>query len=287
MSAIAYVNGRYVRRSEAVVSIEDRGNQFADAVYEACEIHDGELIDVRRHLDRLDRSLAALGIPSPMSRGPLVHILREVARRNGVVNGHVYLQVSRGAARRLHTIPPGLHPTIFATASKSNPADSALSYEKGVAVVTVPETRWDRVDIKTVGLLPNCLAKETAKAKGAREAFFVDRDGFITEGGSSNVWIITRDGVLVTRPADHGILRGITRTVVLDVAAAVGVPVEERRFTVEEAKAAREVFFTSASNILTPVVSIDGEVIGNGAPGLKTGELRGRYRDFTEKTPIW
>lgn len=286
MPAIAYINGRYVRRSEAAISIEDRGNQFADAVYEACEIHDGALVDLRRHLDRLDRSLAALSIPAPMSRGALVHIIREVARRNDVVKGYIYLQVSRGAAHRNHTFPDGIRPTVFATASRRDPAEVAAAIETGISVISLPDNRWDRVDIKTVGLLANVLAKEAAKAAGASEAFLVDREGFVTEGASSNAWIITEDGVLVTRPAEHGILRGITRTVVLETAKAVGIVVEERPFTVDEAKAAREVFVTSAGSILVPVVRIDDTAIGNGAPGIKTGELRARFRDFTETTPI-
>lgn len=286
MSEFAYVNGRYVRRADAMVHVEDRGNEFADAVYEACEIHEGAIVDLRRHLDRLERSLAALAIAAPMSRAAMTAVLREVARRNRVRYGHIYFQVSRGAARRGHAFPIGIRPTFFVTVTKDDPVAEAAVYETGVSVITVPDLRWERVDIKTVGLLANVLAKQAARERGASEAFLVDRDGYVTEGSSSNAWMVTPEGVLVTRPAEHGILRGITRTVLLEVAAACGVVVEERPFTVAEAKAAREVFYTSAGAILAPVVRIDEDVVANGAPGILTGQLRKRYRDFTETTPI-
>ena len=284
MPAIAYVDGRYVRRADAVVHIEDRGNQFADAVYEACEVHHGAIVDLRRHLDRLDRSLAELRIAPPMGRAAMTIVLREVARRNKAINGFIYLQVSRGAAPRSHTFEAGMKPTFFVTYAASGPSEADPKYETGVAVITLPDLRWARVDIKTVGLLANALARQAAREQGAYEAFLVDADGLVTEGSTSNAWIVTAEGHLVTRPAERGILRGITRTVLLDVAAAEGVTVEERPFSVAEAKAAREVFFTSAGAILAPVVRIDDTVIANGAPGLLTARLRARYRDFTEKT---
>lgn len=286
MPSIAYVDGRYVHRSDAVVHIEDRGNQFADAVYEACEVHHGDIIDLRRHLDRLDRSLAELRMTPPMGRGPMIVVLRELARRNRAENGFIYLQVSRGAAPREHAFPKNLRPTFFVTYSASGPSEADPKYETGVTVITLPDQRWARVDIKTVGLLANALARQTAKEQGAYEAFLYDADGFVTEGSTSNAWIVNADGHLVTRPAERGILRGITRTVLMEVARAEGVVVEERPFTVDEAKAAREVFFTSAGAILAPVVKLDDSIIGNGAPGLLTARLRSRYRDFTEKTPV-
>lgn len=286
MSRITYVNGRYVPSREAVVSVEDRGNQFADAVYEACQIKDGAIIDLRRHLDRLDRSLAELRITAPMSRGAMTHVLREVARRNRVHNGYVYWQISRGAAPRDHAFPVGAKPTFTATAKSLDFAAAALRYEKGVAVITRPDNRWDRVDIKTVGLLPNALAKQAAREAGAFEAVFVDAEGYVTEGSSANVWLVDADGRIVTRPADHGILRGITRSVLMEVAAAEGVPVVERRFTVAEMKAAREVFLTSAGATLCPVVSVDGETVANGAPGSVAAGLRRRFHEIAERTPI-
>ncbi|PIO99069.1 D-alanine aminotransferase [uncultured Pleomorphomonas sp.] len=285
-SRITYVNGRYVPSREAVVSVEDRGNQFADAVYEACQIKDGAIIDLRRHLDRLDRSLAELRIAAPMSRAAMTHVLREVARRNRVENGYVYWQISRGAAPRDHAFPAGVDPTFTATAKSQDIAAAALRYEKGVPVITLPDNRWERVDIKTVGLLPNALAKQAAREAGAFEAVFVDAGGFVTEGSSANVWLVDGEGRIVTRPADRGILRGITRSVLMEVAAAEGVPVVERRFTVAEMKAAREVFLTSAGATLCPVVSVDGETVANGAPGSVAARLRRRFHDIAERTPI-
>lgn len=285
-SRITYVNGRYVPSREAVVSVEDRGNQFADAVYEACQIKDGAIIDLRRHLDRLDRSLAELRIAAPMSRAAMTHVLREVARRNKVENGYVYWQISRGAAPRDHAFPAGVKPTFTATAKSLDVAAAALRYEKGVPIITLPDNRWERVDIKTVGLLPNALAKQAAREAGAFEAVFVDAEGYVTEGSSANVWMVDGEGRLVTRPADRGILRGITRSVLMEVAAAEDVPVVERRFTVAEMKAAREVFLTSAGAILCPVVSVDGETVANGVPGSVAARLRRRFHDIAERTPI-
>ena len=286
MSRIAYVNGRYLPHRDATIHIADRGNQFADAVYEACEIREGAIIDVRRHLDRLDRSLAELRFGLPVSRPALVRILRETARRNRVTNGLVYLQVSRGAAPRDHAFPKIVRPAVIVTAKPLSAEAARKRQETGVAVITLPDNRWDRVDIKTVGLLPNALAKQAAREAGAYEAVFVDRDGFVTEGASTNVWIVTRDGALATRPAEHGILRGITRGVVMEVAAAEGVAVEERPISLDELYAAREVFITAASTILVPVVKVDDRVVANGVPGSIGNRLRARFHEFAEKTPI-
>ncbi len=283
MSRIAYVNGRYVRHGNAVVHIEDRGYQFADGVYEVCEVRAGHLIDVRRHLDRLDRSLSELRIKSPMSRAALQVVLTETVRRNGVRNGLVYLQVTRGVARRDHAFPAGnIAPSIVVTARSTDGAALEKTAATGVAVITVPDNRWERVDIKTVGLLPNVLAKQKAKEAGAREAWFVDEHGKITEGSSTNAWIVSRDGALVTRSADTGILRGITRTVLMDVAAQEGLSVEERPFTRAEALQAREAFISSASGIVLPVTVIDGEKIGDGTVGPVAQKLRARFHDLAE-----
>jgi D-alanine transaminase len=283
MSRIAYVNGRYVRRSEASVNIEDRGYQFADGVYEVCEVKAGRLIDERRHMERLVRSLTELRIALPMSLTALSVVLHETVRRNRVTDGIVYLQVTRGVARRDHAFPASsVLPGVVVTANRLDVARAEALAAEGVEVITVPENRWDRVDIKSIALLPNVLAKQQAREQGAREAWYVGRDGKVTEGSSSNAWIVTRDGKVVTRQVDHGILRGITRTVLLDAIKAQGLDLEERPFTVAEALAAREAFLTSASQIVMPVVRIDGHPIGNGAPGLLSTALRRDFHRYSE-----
>jgi D-alanine transaminase len=285
VSRIAYVNGRYLPRREAVVSFEDRGYLFADGVYEVCEVREGRLIDERRHMERLVRSLSELRIDLPMPLPALSVVLHEVVRRNGVRDGIVYLQITRGAARRDHAFPPpGTRPGIVVSASRIDPAKTEAIAAEGIAVITLPDNRWDRVDIKSIALLPNVLAKQAAKEQGAREAWFVASDGTVTEGSSSNAWIVTRDGTLVTRKADRAILRGITRTVLLDVLRAHDLKLEERPFTVAEAQGAREAFITSASQTVMPVVRIDGQPVGNGAPGLVAGALRRDFHRFAEKS---
>jgi D-alanine transaminase len=287
MSRIAYVNGRYLPHTEAAVHIEDRGFQFADGVYEVCEVRRGMIVDLTRHLTRLDRSLSELKIASPMSRAALTTVIREVLRRNRVRNGIFYIQVTRGAARRDHFFPsPDVPPTITITAKSTDPSIAAKKYASGIKVITLPENRWDRVDIKSVGLLPNVLAKQQAKEAGAQDAIFVDRNGIVLEGASSNVWIVNRDGELLTRPAEHGILRGITRTTVIDVASKLGLKVVEREFTTEEMAAAREVFFTSATGICVPIVEIDGRPVANGHPGTASSAIRDAFFDIAEKTAI-
>lgn len=285
MPRIAYVNGRYVSHRDAAVHIEDRGYQFADGVYEVCEVARGNLMDMTRHLDRLDRSLRELRIGWPMHRSALVMVMREVVTRNGVQNGLVYVQVTRGVASRDFVFPDKAVPAVVVTAKKVDPGLAAKRAETGIKVITVPENRWDRVDIKSVGLLPNVLAKQAAKEAGAQEAWFVDADGNVKEGGSSNAWIITKDGCLVTRPAEYGILRGITRTTLFEVAAKLGLTIEERGFSVAEAKAAREAFISSATTIAMPVVEVDGSPIANGHPGSVVQSLRAAFFDVAEKTP--
>ena len=283
MSRIAYVNGRYLPRSQAAVSIEDRGYNFADGVYEVCEVREGRLIDERRHIDRLKRSLAELRIAEPMSPAALGHVLRETIRRNRVHDGIVYVQVSRGIARRDHAFPPeGTKPSLMVTARAIDLAANEKVAAEGIAVITVPDERWARVDIKSISLLPNVLAKQAAREQGAREAWLVDKNGKITEGSSSNAWIINRDGKLLTRSLGRDILAGITRTVLLDVIKAHDLVLEERAFTVDEAYAAREAFVTSATQAVTPVVRIDGRQIGNGAPGLVASALRRDYHRHAE-----
>jgi D-alanine transaminase len=283
VARIAYVNGRYLPRREASVNIEDRGYQFADGVYEVCEVTGGHLVDERRHMDRLMRSLGELRIRMPLSRAALGVILRETIRRNRVTNGIVYVQITRGVARRDHAFPAaGTAPSIVVTASRLDFEKAEAMAADGVSVITVPDNRWERVDIKSVSLLPNVLAKQTAREQGAREAWFVDRDGNVTEGSSSNAWIVTRDGKVVTRQADHSILKGITRTVVMDAMKAQGLTFEERPFTVAEAIEAREAFLTSASQLVLPIVQIDGRPVGNGAPGLLASALRRDFHRYAE-----
>jgi D-alanine transaminase len=283
MSRIAYVNGRYVPHAHAMVHVEDRGYQFADGVYEVCEVRGGRMIDERRHMERLARSLRELQISQPMPPSAFGVVMRETIRRNKVRDGIVYLQVTRGVARRDHVFPEGeVPPSVVVTARSADPGKAERQAADGIAVITVPENRWPRVDIKSVSLLPNVLAKQAAKEAGAREAWFVDTDGMVTEGGSTNAWIVTMDGVLVTHPADTGILRGITRTVVLEVASRQGLRVEERAFSVEEAYAAREAFITAASTIVMPVVRIDGRPIGNGHPGSIARDLRAAFHEVAE-----
>ena len=285
MSRIAYVNGRYLPLAAAMVNIEDRGYQFSDGVYEVCEVRGGRLIDERRHMERLTRSLSEIRIAMPMSLAALSVVLHEVVRRNRLRWGIVYLQITRGVSRRDHAFPPaGTAPSIVVTARNMDLAAAEKLAETGVAVISVPENRWDRVDIKTVSLLPNVLAKQAAREQGAREAWFVDQNGFVTEGSSTNAWIVTRDGTVVTRHADHGILKGITRAVVLDAVAAQGLKLEERGFTLEEAYQAREAFITAASQIVLPVVRIDGRPVGNGAPGLIATALRRDFHRYAETT---
>lgn len=283
MSRIAYVNGRYLPFAQSKVHVEDRGYQFSDGVYEVCEVRGGRLVDEPLHLRRLQRSLGELKIAMPMSLAALRVVLRETVRRNRVRDGLVYLQVNRGVARRDHAFPPaGTPPSIVVTARSADTAAAERVASAGIAVITVPENRWDRVDIKAVALLPNVLAKQAAKEQGAKEAWFVGKDGYVTEGSSSNAWIISRHGKVITRPAEHGILRGVTRTVLLNVLKAHGLELEERPFTLEEAYAAREAFVTSASQVVMPVVRIDGRPIGNGAPGLVATALREDFHHHSE-----
>ncbi len=283
MSRIAYVNGRYVPFRDAKIHVEDRGYQFADAVYEVCEVRGGRLIDERRHLARLQRSLAELRIRMPMSPAALGVVLREVIARNRIGYGIVYLQVTRGVARRDHAFPaPELPPSLVVTARALNKARNEALAAKGIAVVSVPDNRWGRVDIKTTGLLPNVLARQAAIEQGARDAWFVDKDGAVTEGASTNAWIVTAAGTVVTRPADHAILRGITRTILFEAIKAQGLSIEERAFTLEEAYAAREAFVTAASQIVLAVVRIDDHVIGDGKPGPVATALRAAYHRYAE-----
>jgi D-alanine transaminase len=278
MSRFVYVNGRFVRHGDAVVHVEDRGYQLADGVYEVWSVMGGKLADAEGHFVRLARSLDELRIPMPMSRAALTTVLRETLRRNGVVEGLLYLQVTRGVARRDHAFPEGdVRPAVVVTAKRVDRAAAEAKAMKGAGVVTVPESRWGRCDIKTIGLLPNALAKQAAKEAGAVEAWFVDPDGLVTEGASSNAWIVDASGVLRTRDTGANILRGVTRSSLLDVIAEEGLTVEERPFTVAEAHAAQEAFITGAGSLVTPITRIDGRPLGDGAVGPLAKRLRSLY----------
>jgi D-alanine transaminase len=285
MSRIAYVNGRYLRLAEASVSIEDRAFQFGDGVYEVCQVRGGALIEEGRHLKRLERSLKALRIAAPVGEPALRRILREVAARNRVRDGLVYVQISRGVAKRDHGFPLGaVAPSLVVSAKSIDPGLGEANARRGVRIVTLADERWAHPHIKTLQLLPNVLAKQAAREAGAYEAWLVDSHGFVTEGASTNAWIVAEDGALVTRQADQAILRGVTRSTLLDLAARQGFSFQERPFSLEEAYRAREAFFSSATTIAMPVVAIDGRTIGDGRPGPLTLALRRAFHDFAQRT---
>jgi len=275
----AYVNGRYVPHGSAAVHIEDRGYQFADGVYEVVPVANGTLVDEGWHLDRLERSLNELRIALPMSRSALKLASRELMRRNSLTNGFLYMQVTRGVAPRDHKFPKAAKPALVMTTRQMKPPSGKVLAE-GVGVITAPDLRWKRCDIKSVSLLPNILAKQKAVEAGAYEAWQVDSDGRVTEGTSTNAWIVTQEGELVTRDASNSILNGITRLRLLHLLDSEGVSFSERPFTVEEARKAREAFITSSTNFVMPVTRIDGQPVGNGHPGILTTKLREQYEAF-------
>ncbi len=276
MSRVAYVNGRYLPHDAARVHVEDRGYQFADGVYEVIAMVGGRLVDGEPHLDRLERSLRGLDIAMPMTRGPLRVVIDETARRNGVREGIVYLQVTRGTAPRNHPFPARVRPAVVATARRMKfPRDPEPL--AGAKAITMPDIRWARCDIKSISLLPNVLAKQQAIEDGADEAWMVDDDGYVTEGSATNAWILDREGKVITRPTSNDILGGITRQTLIRLARADGIEVVERPFTVAEARSAREAFFTSTTHFLKPVTQIDDSVIGNGEPGETSRRLFGLY----------
>lgn len=278
MSRFAYVNGRFVRHGEATVHIEDRGYQLADGVYEVWAVFDGKLADAQGHFARLWRSLDALRIAHPMGQAALTVVLREAVRRNMVRNGLVYLQVTRGVARRDHAFPnPAVPPSMVVTAKSTDPLLAERKAAQGAAVISVPENRWGRCDIKSVGLLPNALAKQAARERGAIEAWFVDDLGLVTEGASSNAWIVDADGHLRTRDTQANILHGVTRSTLFEVIREAGLPINEKPFTIAEAQGAREAFITGAGTLVMPIISVDGVKIGDGTPGPVATRLRRLY----------
>ena len=286
MSRVAYVNGTYRPHGQAVVHIEDRGFQFADGVYEVWGVFDGRLADFDGHMTRLHRSLTELRIAIPMTSAALKRVLDETIRRNRVRNGIVYLQVTRGTAPRDHAFPKEVAPSVVVTAKTIDPAKGEALAAKGAAGVTQPDIRWGRCDIKTVGLLANVLAKQAARERGAYECLLVDEMGLITEGSSTNAWIVDEDGKLRTRDAQANILRGVTRTKLLEIIAEQGLELDERPFSVDEAKAARELFVTAASTFVMPLVSLDGAKIGDGSPGPVATRLRAAYLEQADRDAI-
>lgn len=285
MSRYVYVNGRYHPYAQAAIHAEDRGFQFADAVYEVIEVFGGNLVDAGRHLDRLERSLGELLMAMPMSGPALLNVIGETVRRNRLRDGLVYVQVTRGAARRDFIFPAHDTPATLVVIARAQSRDQiAATAAQGIAVCTMRDPRWSRCDIKTVMLLPAVLAKNAAKTKGAKEVWFLDADGFVTEGASSNAWIVTQAGTLVTRQLGREILPGITRATVMDAAGQLQIKFEERPFTLAEAYAAREAFVTSATNTVMPVVRLDDVLIGPGSPGAVTLRLRQAFHRVAEIT---
>jgi len=287
MPRLADVNGRFVRQAEASVSVEDRGFQLSDGVYEVWAVFDGRLVDSEGHFARLQRSLGELSIDPPMGRAALDLVLRETIRRNRIGAGTVYLQVTRGAAPRDHAFPsPTPKPTLVVTARRGDPKGAAARAAAGVKVITLADIRWGRCDIKSIGLLPNVLAKQAAREQGAFEAWLVDAQGLVTEGAASNAWIVDAEGVLRTRDLGSNILRGVTRLSLFDLAREEGLEVQEQAFTVAEAKSAREAFLTGAGALVMPVVRIDDTVIGDGSPGPVAKRLRALYIQHGRKSAI-
>lgn len=283
MPQIVYINGRYVPRAAATVRVEDRGYMFGDGVYEAIAVHDGCLVAADRHFQRLERSLAELRIAWPMPRAALEVVAREIIARNVLRNGGVYIQVTRGVAPRDHKFPKDAAPALLVMAKRFKPAPAALLRD-GASVITVPDERWGRCDIKSLNLLPNVLAKQAAAEQGVQEAWLVDESGNVTEGASTSAWIVTAEGVLATRPNGVEILPGVTRAIVVDVVRELGLKLELRAFSRDEAYRAREAFLTSTSNYVLPITRIDGRIVGDGKPGPVTRRLRDAYLAATGRT---
>lgn len=275
---VAYVNGRYLPHGSAGVHIEDRSLQLGDGIYEVTAIVDGRSIDEEEHLDRMERSLREIGMDMPMGRAAMKLVMREMIKRNRIKDGLLYIQVSRGTVKRDHPIPDSPpRPTLIMTARPQDPGLSEKKRKEGVAVITRPDQRWARRDIKTVQLLPNLLAKTEARKNGAYEAWLVDSDGFVTEGASTNAWIVDKNGDVVTRQLSNDILPGVTRRVILEAASGAQLKIVERKFSVEEARQAKEAFISSASGAAIPVVAIDGIPVGDGKPGPLSRRIRELY----------
>jgi len=277
MSRIAYVNGAYVPMDLAFVHIEDRGYQFADGVYEGITVASGKLIDLQPHLDRLERSLRELQIDMPMGRRAMTVVFKETVRRNRLRDAFLYIQVTRGVAKRDHPFPSHAVSTLVVTARRLDLAAVKARAEVGIKVSSQPDIRWGRCDVKSISLLPNILAKQAAREAGGFEAVLYDDEGFVTEGSSTNIWMVTADGTLVTRSTDDNILPGITRATLMALANELQMKVETRAFTLAEAKSASEMFLTSSTSCAMPIVEFDGVKIGTGRPGSVANRLAEAY----------
>lgn len=282
MTRFAYVNGRYEAHDTATVSIEDRGYQFADGVYEVVAIWKGSAVDLKPHMDRLERSMSELEFPNPPKRSSLGVIAKETVRVNKVRTGILYIQINRGTAPRNHPFPSGHINCSVVMTVRHGLGPSLNEIQNGVGLKVQEDQRWKRRDIKTIGLLANVLAKQAAKASGAFEALLIDPDGTVTESSAANVWFVDKDGVLVTRPLGPEILGGITRARVITIANASGYSIKEAVFTLEDLLSAREVFLTGTTTFVLPVVSVDNAVIANGHPGNTACDLRDRYQAYLE-----
>ncbi|MGH7066570.1 MAG: D-amino-acid transaminase [Acetobacteraceae bacterium] len=285
MSRIAYVNGRYLRQRDAAVNIEDRGYQFGDGVYEVMHVSGGRLIDAELHLARLERSLGEISIPMPLTRRALGHVFFEVMRRNRVRDGLIYMQVTRGVARREHAFPrPAPKPALVVTIRRLPPFPRSIE-AWATAAITRPDERWQRCDIKSVNLLPNVLAKEAARREGAAEAILIDAAGMVTEGASSSVWVVDQDGRLQTRSLDHAVLPGCTRAALIGLMAEAGIAWQEGAVGKAALAAAREIFVTSASSFVKPVVRLDGKPVGDGRVGPLTEALFALFSHHVQGPP--
>jgi D-alanine transaminase len=282
MARISYVNGQYLPHHEAAVHVEDRGYQFADGIYEYIAFYNHTLLDGDAHLKRLERSLGELRIPMPVSIRAMHVIIRQLIARNSRIDGGLYIQVTRGVARRDHPFPRNTKPALVMTVcAAKTPKEHEV--KDGVKVITAPDIRWGRCDIKSISLLANVLAKQAAGEKHTREAWLVGDDRTVTEGAVSNAYIISKEGELVTHPLDEHVLGGITRDVVLRLARKAGITVAERSFNTVEVKNAREAFITSTSANVLPVIKVDDKLIGNGKPGPITRQLQELYRTYVFK----
>lgn len=285
MSRIAYVDGVYQPLNLPGILVEDRGYQFADGVYEVCAIRNGRLLDEARHLDRLEYSLDELDMPMPMSRPALQQVMRETLRRNRIHSGILYMQVSRGVAPREHMYDASLKPILVMTARPISAERRLQIMKKGISVISVPDQRWARCDIKSISLLPNVLARQLARNAKVQEAWQIDVQGMVTEGAATNAWIVDSKGVLRTRPAGNDILNGIVRQVLLDCVSELGLKFEEKPFSLDEALAAQECFSTASTMSVFPVVKIDGKNIANGKPGSVAKTLSNAYDTVEKKLP--
>jgi D-alanine transaminase len=282
MSRIAYVNGCYSDHAHAVTSIEDRGYQFADSIYEVIAVINGRLIDADDHLNRLDRSLEAIRLSSPLTRAALFVIFQQIVRQNRLHNGILYLQITRGVAPRAFPFPTHSRPCVVVTAHAFDQNAFLRSKGEGVNTITVPDLRWKRPNIKSTALLASVLVKQQAIDAGAYEALFVNDQGYLTEGSSANLWIVNAHSILQTHPEGQAILSGITRSRLLDLCQQAKLTVLEKPFTVKELYEAKEAFLSSSNSCVMPIIQVDQHTIGQGKTGTLTSTLQNLYIEFAK-----